>query len=192
MEKQDNFERIVLGFDEAGYNSEVNDIKHTAELLNKAVSDIFEDLEIKLSDREIHKFIIEKQDPEPFIKNLHTDQVKRIREMIQNEVRTEIKDLHRDAYIYGDIEKQKQFLTVKRGIIMPDELEIRKLKAKFERSLDSERAQAAYEMHKDIFMKTKELINLAKESKMYLTPGIFYEYNREYELEMPKLNYNKF
>ena len=192
MEQQNNFERIILDFDETGYNNEVSNIKHTAELLNKALTDILEDLEIKLSDREIHKFIIERQSPESFINSLYSDQPKRVREMLQNEVRTEINNLHKDKYIYGDINKQAPFLTVKRGIIIPDEPELEKIKSKFEFSLDSERAKAAYGAHKEAYEKIKELIMMAEENKMYLTAGIFFGYNRDHELEMPKIDYNKF
>ena len=74
MGRPPKFKRIVLSFDEDGYNRAVHEIKTTAELLNNAKTELLETLEINLSDQQIQKYILDKENLESFVKDLYMEQ----------------------------------------------------------------------------------------------------------------------
>lgn len=187
------FKRIVLSFDEYGYNRAVHEIKTTAELLNNATSELLEALEINLSDDEVQKYILNKENMEPFVNDLYLEQPPKVRDFLRTEIRNEFRILHNDKYLYDQVSKYRAYLTVQNGSVIPDEVQIENLKTKFEHALESERAKTAHELHLLAFETIRKLIEMADENRLNLTSSDFFDYfNKDGIMNLSKLNYNQF
>lgn len=193
MGRPPKFKRIVLSFDESGYNRAVHEIKTTAELLNNAKTELLETLEINLSDQQIQKYIIDKENLEPFVKDLYLEQPPKVREFLRSEIRDEFRVLHNDKYLYDNVATYRAYLTVKNGSVMIDEVQTENLKAKFEHTIESERAKTAHELHLLAFETIRKLIEMADENHLNLTSSDLFDYfNKEGKMNLSKLNYNQF
>ncbi len=193
MGRPPKFKRIVLSFDEDGYKRTLHEIRNTAELLNSAKTELLETLEINLSDQQIQKYIIDKENLEPFVKDLYLEQPPKVRDFLRTEIRDEFRVLHNDKYLYDNVATYRAYLTVKNGSVMIDEVQTENLKTKFEHSLESERAKTAHELHLLAFETIKKLIEMADENRLNLTSSDLFDYfNKDGKMNLSKLNYNQF
>ncbi len=193
MGRPPKFKRIVLSFDESGYNRAVHEIKTTAELLNNAKTELLEALEIKFSDDQVQKFIMDRESIETFINDLYLDQPPKVRDFLRAEIRDEFRILHNDKYLYDQVSKYRAYLTVKNGSVMIDEVQTENLKAKFEHTIESERAKTAHELHLLAFETIRKLIEMGDENHLNLTSSDLFDYfNKEGKMNLAKLNYNQF
>ena len=193
MGRPPKFKRIVLSFDEDGYNRAVHEIKTTAELLNNAKTELLETLEINLSDQQIQKYILDKENLESFVKDLYMEQPPKIRDFLRDEIRNEFRILHNDKYLYDQVSKYRAYLTVQNGSVIPDEVQIENLKTKFEHTIESERAKTAYDLHLLAYDTISKLIEMGDENHLNLTSSDLFDYfNKEGKMNLSKLNYNQF
>ena len=193
MGRPPKFKRIILSFNEDGYKRTLHEIMNTAELLNNAKTELLEALEIKFSDQQIQKYIIDKENLEPFMKDLYLEQPPKVREFLRSEIRDEFRILHNDKYLYDQVSSYRAYLTVQNGSVVPDEVQTENLKAKFEHTIESERAKTAYDLHLLAYDTISKLIEMGDENHLNLTSSDLFDYfNKEGKMNLSKLNYNQF
>lgn len=193
MGRPPKFKRIVLSFDESGYNRAVHEIKTTAELLNNASAELLEALEIKFSDDQVQKYILDKENLESFVNDLYMEQPPKIRDFLRDEIRNEFRILHNDKYLYDQVSKYRAYLTVQNGSVIPDEVQIENLKTKFEHTIESERAKTAYDLHLLAYDTISKLIEMGDENHLNLTSSDLFDYfNKDGKMNLAKINYNQF
>ena len=190
MGRPPKFERIVLSINEAGFEREKYKIQELAERLNKDKNEILEALEISLTDDQMQRFIIDRENMETFIGTLYSDQPPKVREYLKNEIRSEFKALHNDNYLYSEVSEYRSYLTVKNNKITVTDLD--KLKTKFEYSLESARAKTAFELHRTAVESVKKLLEMGAENQIFLNVGNFFDFDREGNIHPTQINYNKF
>ncbi|GEM_PF-5888563 len=193
MGRPPKFKRIVLSFNEDGYKRTLHEIRKTAELLNNAKTELLETLEIKFSDDQAQKYILDKENLEPFVNDLYLDQPPKVREFLRTEIRNEFRILHNDKYLYDNVATYRAYLAVQNGSVMIDEVQTENLKAKFEHTIESERAKTAYDLHLLAFDTISKLIEMGDENHLNLTSSDLFDYfNKEGKMNLAKLNYNQF
>lgn len=183
------FERIVISFDVNGFNQEVQEIQEIADGFNAKIMSLENNHEIKLTDREIKKYIIEKEDPSLYINSLYTEFPKHLRELGQSKIAEFFNDLKHDYNLTGG--KFLNSLEVKKNKVIPDVESLEKLRLKYERSLDNERAKIAYETHITAYEAVKTLIRMANEQKIFPTVSNFFNYDKEMNVNLAEIDYNR-
>ena len=188
MEKP--FERIVISFDENAYNSELSEIEKTAEVLNDKISDLENDHELKLSDKDIQKYFIDREDPEPLVKKLYTEYPKHLRDLGQIKITEFFANLKNDDAIRYSRYTDK--VKVVKNKVIPDPEQVEVLRAKHEQSLDGEGAKRAYDLHQSLYKNMRQLIDMGKENGVHTMVMTYFKYDKDFNLEPTEINYNKF
>ena len=188
MEKP--FERIVISFNENAYNSDLSEIEKTAGVFNNKISDLENDHELKLSDKDIQKYFIDREDPEPLVKKLYTEYPKHLRDLGQIKITEFFANLKNDDAIRYSRYTDK--IKVVKNKVIPDPEKVEALRLHHERSLDGERAKKAYDLHQRLYSNMVDLIAMAKESDMHTMVMTYFKYDKDFNVEPADLAYNKF
>lgn len=185
-------ERIIIKFDEAGYNREAERIKTIAGTLNNSISNLKEEFELDFLEPEIKELFIERQNPDKYINSLYVSiKPVKIRNGARQEVKEAIEEIQKTEEVYRNGFGVADFFTVKKNKIAIKEIALETLKNKFEVAIETERAKEAFELHQVAFDSLTKLESMAKENNKLINILSFFKYSREFKLEKTDINYNR-
>ncbi|WP_407484021.1 hypothetical protein [Elizabethkingia meningoseptica] len=188
--KKQEFERLIISFDEVGYNSTIEELKEKANALSAKVANLCLNFSINITDANIKKIFVNRE-KEGFVSNLFKDQSSPyLRELALDDFQNKLANIYNDNEIYNGF--NPDFYIVEKGKVILDSKVKDEIKKDYEVSLDSERAAKAHNLHEEIFQKLNELINMARESNNRLAnPNTFFHMDRDFKLKKVDINYNK-
>lgn len=183
-------ERIVISFNETGYNLKILSIERTAAVLTEEVSNLEEKCELKLTDSQKKRLFLDCKDLQPFLDGIYKDQPLFVRNTIKQQVKKHFDSIFKNNMIY-EKNKDLQYITVSKGVFELNPQCIDDLRKGFENAIESERAKKAYELHQSIIESIKELTAMAKERN--ITTGImtWFKMDRYLNIEKSDIDYNR-
>lgn len=184
-----SFEPIIIKFDDEAFSSEIEEQNEIIEAFNEVINDLHSVYEIKMTDEEIKKHIIERESLSEFTSKLFINdhKVKRIRELAQNEVLEVLEDFkERVRYKYPS----KENFIVQNGVISLSKEFIERTRQKHTYSIDSPRAKEIYDLHQKAVEIVCKIRSMAREKGLAIEIGTLFEYDREYNIKARELKYN--
>lgn len=186
---KDEFEPIIIRFDDVSFNAEIEDQNETLYIFNEVINELKNVYELQLTDEEIEKHIIKRESLNDFVSKLFKNdyKIKRMIEIAQNEVLSVLEDFkERVKYKYHSAGNFK----VKDGKISLKNDFVEKLRRKHTVSLDTPRAKKIYDLHQKAHALVIEIREMAREKGVSVEIGTLFEYDREYNIKARELRYN--
>lgn len=188
-ENSNEFEPIIIKFDDVSFSAEIEDQNETINMFNEIISELKNVYELQLTDEEIEKHIIKRESLKDFVSKLFKNdyKVKRMIEIAQNEVLSVLEDFkERVNFKYPSAGNFK----VKDGKISLKDDFVEKLRKKHTVSLDTQRAKEIYDLHQKAHALVIKIREMAREKGVSVEIGTLFEYDREYNIKARELKYN--
>ena len=179
-ENSNEFEPIIIRFDDVSFNEAIEDQNKVIDMFNEVISELKNVYE---------KHIIKRESLNDFASNLFKNdyKVKRMIEIAQNEVLSVLNDFcERVKFEYPSPDN----FNVKDGKISLKNDFIEKLRRKHTVSLDTPRAKKIYDLHQKAHAYIVEIREMAREKGVSVEIGTLFEYDREYNIKARELRYN--
>lgn len=182
------FKRVILGFDEGGFEQQAALIDQFCNDANNAVAEINKEYDLHLNDAEIKSMFLDlDSNPNGLIeKHFSHQKSKVLRDESIDDLKTFVNDV---LFNFRQFDAStRKSIYIKRGKLVVDPAELQNLKETFETSLDSPRAVDLYKRHQEIFKNYCELLEATGNSPA--VRSLWYEDLNQGKMRIKEFNYN--
>lgn len=186
--ENEKFTRVVLGFNEAGFEQQAALISRFCDDANNAVAEIKIEYDLPLTDAEIKAMFLDlDSNPNGLIEKHFSSQKSKV---LRDESITDLKDFVNEIlFDFRQFDSStRKAIYVKRGKLLVDPAELQKIKQSFETSLDTPRAVDLYNRHQEIFKNYCELLEVTGNAPS--VRSLWYEDLNQGKMRIKELNYN--
>ena len=183
--ENEKFTRVILGYDEAGFEHQAALISRFCDDANNAVAEIKKEYDLPLTDDEVKAMFLDlDSNPNGVIEQHFSHQKSKV---LRDESIKDLRDYLDNLLKQFDL-PVREALYVKRGKLVVNPVELQKIKQTFETSLNSPRAVDLYNRHQEIFKNYCELLEVAGNSPA--VRSLWYEDLTQGKMRIKEFNYN--